>query len=132
MKWVSAVVGCPTLPRCKHHFNCWAAFSKSLLMSGSTSDSPRLTMNRRRRIALDDLFQSGLLHIQITKLAMAAVSSMLYTRNKYDVWLTSIQCLKEVVRSHSSVVTSHNEVSVFIHSFIHVPKYNNMKIYISN
>ena len=52
----------------------WAGLSKRLLIRGSTRDSSRLTMNCRRRIALDDLFQSGLLHIQITKLAMAAVS----------------------------------------------------------
>src|SRR6218665_364894 len=54
--------------------------SKSLLISGSARHYPRLTMNWRRRIALDDFFQSGLLHIQITKLAMAAVSSMLRNR----------------------------------------------------
>src|SRR6218665_2267246 len=35
----------------------WASMSKLLLV--------RLTMNWQRRIALDDLFQSGLLHIQI-------------------------------------------------------------------
>ena len=51
-----------------------------------------------------------------------------------DVWLTSIQCLKEVVQSHSSVVTivTMKYQYSFIHSFIHVPKYNNMEIYISN